>query len=59
MRVLILAKEEHILDKYVNVLTQDLDNKKYKRMYKARNCFHGRVGVGTLKRALGYNHYGK
>jgi len=64
---------EMILDKNINVLVRELDAKKNKQevikekvsdKYKwvdtcARNCFHGGVGVSTLKCVVGYNHHGK
>ena len=64
---------EMILDKNINILVRELDAKKNEQevikekvsdKYKwvdtyVRNCFHGGVGVGTLKCIVGYNHHRK
>ena len=65
--------ENEIVDKNINVLIREIDAIKNERdaikekVHEkhewvdicARNCFHGGVGVGTLKSVVGYNHYGK
>ena len=62
-----------IRDKNINVLVREVDALKHeidaakvkaKERWewidvKARNCFHGGAGIGTIKCAAGYNQHGK
>ena len=73
VRIALPIIENEIVDKNINVLIREIDAMKNERdaikekVHEkhewvdicARNCFHGRVGVGTLKSVVGYNHYGQ
>ena len=61
-----LDKNVNVLIREVNAKVHELEGIKEKVKDKhnwidreARNCFHGGVGAGMLKYAMGFNHYSK